>query len=157
VIENLIFSAPTSAGKSLVADLLFLRPLLLNKANQELQVVESSEKPVSIFIVPYLSLITEKENKIKSLLKDLNLTAASIHSHKRAILSETEPPDVVFCTIQKANQLVNYLIEVNQIARLRTVVIDELHLIGDDQRGYILELLLTKLVYMKRDTPSLLL
>lgn len=106
--KNLIFSAPTSAGKSLVADLLFLRPLLQSRADlmQQMEVDEelrtnssSSEKPVSIFIVPYLSLITEKENKIKDLFKDLELTSASIHSHKRALLSESSPPDVVFCTI----------------------------------------------------------
>lgn len=80
---------------------------------------------------------------------------ASIHSHKRAVLSKEEPPDLVLCTIQKANQLINSMVEMNQICRLRTIVIDEMHLIGDENRGYILELLLTKLVYMKRDTPSL--
>ena len=74
IIENLIFSAPTSAGKSLVADLLFLRPILLNKTKTENMEYEANEKPVSVFIVPYLSLITEKENKIKGLLKELNLT-----------------------------------------------------------------------------------
>jgi len=89
------------------------------------------------------------------LLKDLGLKSVSIHSHKRAIISTTEPPDIVFCTIQKANQLINNLIEVNQMGRLRTIVIDELHLIGDESRGYILELLLTKLVFMKRDMPSM--
>lgn len=41
------------------------------------------------------------------------------------------------------------------MGRLRTIVIDELHLIGDESRGYILELLLTKLVFMKRDMPSM--
>lgn len=47
------------------------------------------------------------------------------------------------------------MVEINQVARIKTVVIDELHLIGDESRGYILELLLTKLVYMKQDQPSI--
>lgn len=41
------------------------------------------------------------------------------------------------------------------MGRIRTIVIDEFHLIGDDSNGYVLELLLTKLVYIKRDTPSI--
>ena len=74
----------------------------MHQHQQQMEVDENpnnNEKPVSIFIVPYLSLITEKENKIKDLFKDLELTFVSIHSHKRAILSESSPPDVVFCTI----------------------------------------------------------
>jgi len=30
------------------------------------------------------------------------------------------------------------------------LVVDELHLIGDDQRGYLMELILSKLSYIKR-------
>ena len=105
--------------------------------------------------MPYISLISEMERKLHAALKELGMRYISIHSHKRAILPTTDPPDVVLCTIQKANQFINNLIEINQIGRLRTIVIDELHLIGDENRGYILELLLTKLVYMKRDAPSL--
>ena len=41
------------------------------------------------------------------------------------------------------------------MARVRTIVIDEMHQIGDDSRGYLLELLLTKLVYLHATTPSL--
>ena len=102
--ENLIFSAPTSAGKSAVADLLFLSPLIAKKLDYQSRTVEGadlneSEKPVAMFVVPFLSLITEKEAKISSILKELDLSYTTIHSHKRAILPETESPDIVFCTI----------------------------------------------------------
>ena len=144
----------------MVADLLLLRPLITEKLlasaeNDDVEMQDPSERPFSIYIVPFLSLISEKEKKISGVVKELGMTYISIHSHKRPIISESEPPDVVFCTIQKSNQLINNLIEANQISRLRTIVIDELHMIGDESRGYILELLLTKLVYIKRDTPSL--
>ena len=49
---NLIFSAPTSAGKSIVCDLLYLRTLMRNR-----------DKCV-IFVLPFVSLIAEKEKKL---------------------------------------------------------------------------------------------
>ena len=44
----------------------------------------------------------------------------------------------------------NKLLEKNQFNRVTCVLIDELHLIGDDQRGYLLELLLTKLKFLSQ-------
>lgn len=55
---------------------------------------------------------------------------------------------VAIATIEKANSLVNRLMEENELINLGAVVIDELHLVGDPNRGYLLELLLTKLKYM---------
>jgi DNA polymerase theta len=52
---------------------------------------------------------------------------------------------VVVCTIEKANALVNRLLEEESLTQLCCVVVDELHMVGDDDRGYLLELLLTKL------------
>jgi hypothetical protein len=46
---------------------------------------------------------------------------------------------------------VNKLIEDAKLEDLGIVVVDELHMIGDDHRGYLLELLLTKIKYMLRD------
>ena len=149
--KNFIFSAPTSAGKSLVADLLLLRPLVEHRLKADLtQENEDVEKPIAIYVVPQISLITEKEQKISDLLVPLNLTMQAMHSHKRAILSESSPPDLVLCTMEKANQLITRLLACNQIHKVRTIVIDELHLIGDESRGYILELLLTKALYINQ-------
>lgn len=56
------------------------------------QVIEEpsdiSNRPVSLFIVPFLSLILEKETKIGALLNEIGLDYISIYGHKRAILPE---------------------------------------------------------------------
>lgn len=54
---------------------------------------------------------------------------------------------IAIATIEKANSIINRLMEDGDLMSLGAVVIDELHLLGDPGRGYILELLLTKLRY----------
>jgi len=80
MIESLIFSAPTSAGKSFVGDMLMLKHLY------------ETENGLTIFVLPFLSLIAEKEAKIGPLLKDLGFKHMSIHSHKRPIIPDENPP-----------------------------------------------------------------
>lgn len=48
-------------------------------------------------------------------------------------------------TIEKANALVSRMLEEECLEQLGCVVVDELHMVGDEDRGYLLELLLTKL------------
>jgi DNA polymerase theta len=69
-----------------------------------------------------------------------------MYSGKGAEIS-AESTGVVVCTIEKANALVLRLLEGEDISLLSCLIVDELHMVGDDQRGYLLELLLTKLRY----------
>lgn len=89
-----------------MADMLMMRHLFKSADN------------MMIFILPYLSLINEKENKLRPLLKALNFKYISIHSHKRPIINEEDPPRMIFCTIEKANQLFNKLLEKNQQGKI---------------------------------------
>ena len=67
---NLIYSAPTSAGKTLVSELIMLRNLMREPAKK------------ALIVMPYVSLITEKEAKLHKLLSPLGMKLQSIHSHK---------------------------------------------------------------------------
>ena len=133
---NLVYSAPTSAGKTLIAELLALKCVL------------ESRKKV-IIILPFVSVAQEKTNYLTQVFESVGVKVGGFmggHSPAGGFAAT----DIAICTIEKANSLVNRLLEENSTRQLGTVVVDELHMIGDSHRGYLLELLLTKLMYVSR-------
>ena len=76
--------------------------------------------------------------------------------------------DIAICTIEKANSLINRLIEDELFFELGilteiisilikliyfnflkgTIVVDELHMVNDNSRGYLLELILSKIMFL---------
>ncbi|XP_055341716.1 DNA polymerase theta-like [Paramacrobiotus metropolitanus] len=133
---NLVFSAPTSAGKTLVAEILLLK-----------RVVETKRK--GLLVLPFVALAQEKLTGLQRLLKGSGLRVGGYigNSNPRGGLALL---DVAVCTIERANSLVNRLMKEGKLQELGVVVVDELHLVGDHSRGYLLELLLTKVMYVNR-------
>nr|XP_053647287.1 DNA polymerase theta-like [Cherax quadricarinatus] len=132
--RNLVYSAPTSAGKTLVAELLLLK-----------RVAESGRK--GVFILPFVSVAREKMYYLQKMFGIAGIRV-------EGFMGSHNPPgglkatDIAVCTIEKANNLVNRLMEDKRLNELSIIVVDELHMLGDSHRGYLLELLLTKVMFV---------
>ncbi|KAL5558793.1 hypothetical protein UlMin_035004 [Ulmus minor] len=138
--RNLVYCASTSAGKSFVAEILMLRRVL-------------SSGKMALLVLPYVSICAEKAEHLEVLLEPLGKHVRSYYGNQGG---GTLPKDtsVAVCTIEKANFLINRLLEEGRLSEVGIIVIDELHMVGDSSRGYLLELMLTKLRYAAGEGTS---
>ncbi|KAI4192576.1 MAG: hypothetical protein LQ346_004239 [Caloplaca aetnensis] len=176
--KNLVYTAPTGGGKSLVADVLMLKKVL------------GSSYAKAILVLPYVALVQEKVNwlrkAVEGVQKDLQSPSqlaeakrSGWHSSNTVRVvgffggSKTRATwadiDIAVCTFEKAlypeivikpmdnanssqaNMLVNTAIEQCTIDDLGVVVLDELHMIDDEHRGYLMELLATKILSLEHN------
>ncbi|XP_071042916.1 helicase POLQ-like [Parasteatoda tepidariorum] len=140
--RNLIYSLPTSGGKTLVAEILIIRELLCYFKD-------------AILVLPYISLVQEKVRGLAPFAVDLDFVIEECAGIKGTI-----PPrrrrkrhTLYICTIEKAHSLVNSMIEDKRMGEIGLVVVDELHMIGEKGgRGAVLESLLTKVLFTSKTT-----
>jgi replicative superfamily II helicase len=136
--RNLVYCAPTSGGKTLVSEILMLRRVVTLK------------KP-AIFVLPYVSIVSEKVRYIQDLVQRTRISVKGFYGGSADGIRESF--DIAVCTIEKANALVNRLIEEGSMEdALGTLVVDELHLAGDGSRGYLLEVMLSKVLFLAKET-----
>ncbi|XP_055628365.1 DNA polymerase theta [Toxorhynchites rutilus septentrionalis] len=127
---NLVYSAPTSGGKTIVSEFLAAKT-----------VVERKRK--AIVILPFVAVAREKMYYLQEIFSPAGIRVEGFFGgHKPP--GGFDSVDVAVCTIEKANSIVNRLLEQQKLADIGLIVVDEVHLISDPSRGYILELLLTK-------------
>ncbi|KAL1240971.1 DNA polymerase theta [Trichinella spiralis] len=137
---NLVYSAPTSAGKTLVAEILLLKRVLQTRRR-------------ALFILPFVSVAREKMLYLNSVFRNVGVQV-------QGYMGTLNPSggfhswDVAVCTIEKANGLINRLVEEENVNCLGCVVVDELHIVNENYRGKILELLLTKLIHFNQKLQS---
>ncbi|KAF4423416.1 DNA polymerase theta [Colletotrichum fructicola] len=119
-----------------------------------------------LLVLPYVALVQEKVRWLRNIVQGVPKPVDEIDDEKRIWRrradedsirvigffggSKIKPTwadfDIGVCTIEKANALVNTAIDDCSIKHLKAVVLDELHIIDDDHRGYLMELMGTKLL-----------
>ncbi|KAJ5630057.1 Helicase C-terminal [Penicillium herquei] len=165
--RHLVYTAPTGGGKSMVADVLLLKRIIENPTRK------------AILVLPYVALVQEKlkwmrrivegveknvppdeddqeeskgsmfmRRRHQKLQKQIRVTGFFGGSRTTTTWADT---DIAICTIEKANSLLNTAIEECSIGELGVVVLDELHMLDDEHRGYLLELMVTKLLLLQQD------
>ncbi|MEE9563636.1 MAG: DEAD/DEAH box helicase [Nitrosopumilaceae archaeon] len=131
--KNLLVSAPTASGKTLIATLAMINNLINNNGKV-------------VYLSPLRALAAEKFSEFKKIEKiplgrkiKVQISTGDFESIDKTL----EQSDVIILTNEKMDSLIRHGAEwVNDI---RLVIADEIHLVGDQDRGPTLEMVLTKL------------
>ena len=138
--KNVLYSLPTSGGKTLIAEILMIRTCQLMKKK-------------SLFVLPYVSICEEKTTTMELISDQMNFFVEGYFASKGKI--PVDPGNqLIICTIEKANLILDNLIREERIHELGCVVVDELHMIGEGGRGQLLEQLISKILYIQREKKT---
>ncbi|SBT41003.1 helicase, putative [Plasmodium ovale wallikeri] len=135
--QNCIFNIPTGMGKSIIYDILIIQ-LVLYKGYR------------TILTLPTISLINEKNDYYEKLLGDntVSLNIKKYNSFNFTGYTYNHSIDIALCTYEQANTIINRIIK-NRLNCNYLFIIDEIHYINDEQRGFFIESLLTKIKYLQ--------
>jgi len=126
--EHIVLSIPTAAGKSLIAYLAIIHQIK-NKGGK------------ALYIVPLRALAREKYEDLKRFEKlgfKVGISTGDLDESDQRIAKY----DIIVCTSEKADSLLRH--GINWLDKIRVLVIDEIHLIHDPNRGPTLEVIISR-------------
>lgn len=128
--KNIVVSAPTASGKTLLAELASLKNILLGKGK-------------ALYLVPLKALAQEFYVNFKNWYGKTGVKIAISTGDLDSPDYYLSGYDWIIATTEKVDSLLRH--GASWVRYVSTIVVDELHLIGDPERGATLEILLTKL------------
>ncbi len=128
--NSFVISAPTASGKTLIAELMMVKNILENKTK-------------AIYIVPLRALASEKYESFKEKYSKLGLRVAISTGDLDSADSWLQDYDLIVLTSEKMDSLLRH--KASWVFSVGVVVIDEVHLLNDSDRGPTLEITITKL------------
>ena len=126
--KSLLVCAPTASGKTLVATM---------------GIVKAIEKGKAVYLVPLKALANEKHKEYQELFKDTKYKVIQSTGDIDSESSYLANYDLLILTTEKLDSLLRH--RVSWINEVKTVVIDEIHLLNDPSRGPTLEIIITLL------------
>ncbi|MEM3799197.1 MAG: DEAD/DEAH box helicase [Thermoprotei archaeon] len=129
--QSITVSAPTSSGKTLIAELMITK-ILLEKGGK------------ALYLVPLRALAAQKLEELKK-WEEIGLSVASSTGDFDRYDKWLADYDIVVLTYEKCDSILRRRATESWIAETSVVVADEIHLVGDPSRGPTLEVVLTRL------------
>uniref|UniRef100_A0A8R1TNR5 Helicase ATP-binding domain-containing protein n=1 Tax=Onchocerca volvulus TaxID=6282 RepID=A0A8R1TNR5_ONCVO len=146
--KNMIVATETGSGKTVIAEILMLREIIQHKKN-------------CIYVVPFIAIAQEMVHTFTFFENNLNniciIEEYAGNKGRLPPIKHRKKNIIYVATIEKANILINYLIEQTRINEIGLLVIDEvckLHMIGEPVRGATLEQIIIK--YMEKGIGQIL-
>ena len=125
--RNLLVCTPTASGKTLIAELAALKSVIDGKGK-------------AVYIVPLKALASEKHRDFKrrygKIIK-IALSIGDIDSSDHYLADY----DLIIVTAEKLDSLIRH--NSPWLSSIATIIVDEIHLLNDTERGPTLEILLT--------------
>lgn len=146
--EHNIIHIPTSAGKSLIAQLTILK------------VLEDTEDATCVYVVPTNALLNQVKNDLNNILEKMNLNVGTFISGYDVINWDIEEKQldtsrVIIVTQEKLDSLIRR--EDDFIKKCKLFIFDEFQNISQGSRGLLLELIVSKIkCFNIGDQPKLL-
>ena len=132
--KNLLVCTPTASGKTLVAEVAFLNAIYHDKGK-------------AVYVVPLRALASEKYKTFKKDYPSIKIAISS--GDIDSADSYLERYDLIITTSEKFDSLIRH--KAPWIRQVKTVIIDEIHLLNDPGRGPTLEVLITVLTGMLKN------
>ena len=126
--KSQLICAPTASGKTLVGSM---------------AIVNSIEQGKSLYLVPLKALANEKFKEYKELFADTKYSVGMATGDIDSESSHLAKYNLLILTTEKLDSLLRH--HTPWISDVKTVIIDEIHLLNDPHRGPTLEVILTLL------------
>lgn len=127
--RSLLACAPAASGKTLIATMAWVKSL--------------AEGGKAIYLVPLKALANEKYREYQKLLGGTNYKVALSTGEMDSESGYLANYDLLILTTEKLDSLLRHC--VSWLSAIRTVIIDEIHLLNDPARGPTLEIIITLL------------
>ena len=132
--NNIVVVAPTSGGKTLIAEVAIA------------QILEEEPYAKCIYALPFVALASEKYNDFNERFKGFKICPY----FQNVGGDDFARGSIGICTYERAHSLLNSAIRSGYDKKIKLVVIDEAHMIGDESRGNVAESLFMKLMSMRK-------
>ncbi|MEM2855329.1 MAG: DEAD/DEAH box helicase [Desulfurococcaceae archaeon] len=127
--RNAIIVAPTASGKTLIGEVVLLK--------------KAVEKSMGLYLVPLKALASEKYAEFK-VWEKLGIQIGITTGDYESPAEHLGKYDIIVATYERFDSLLR--LKPSWLNKIGTVIIDEMHLINDGERGPVLEMIVSRLL-----------